>query len=91
MSVQEQEEANSVFKRFETCLSSTAEHRAQVLNWALSHILLFACLNCDLYLFVQVQEEAKESRFDLAVCETRLSVHRTHRTSTQFSFSASCV
>ncbi len=34
---------------------------ALVLNWALSHLFLFACLNCDLYLFVQVQEDAKES------------------------------
>ncbi len=36
------------------------EHRTLVLNWALSHLFLFACLNCDLYLFVQVQEEAKD-------------------------------
>ncbi len=47
------------------------EHRARVLNWALSHLFLFACLNCDLYLFVQVQEEVKES----SVCETQLSFH----------------
>ncbi len=64
--VQEQEEGNSVFKRFETRLSLCprpvrSEHCALVLNWALSHLFLFACLNCDLYLFVQMQEEAKES------------------------------
>ncbi len=51
------------------------EHRALVLNWALSHLFLFACLNCDLYLFVQVQEEdMKESSvwscclWDAALC-----------------------
>ncbi len=27
----------------------------------LRHDSLFACLNCDLYLFVQVQDEVKES------------------------------
>ncbi len=34
------------------------KHRARVLHWAL---FLFACLNCELCLFIQVQEEAKES------------------------------
>ncbi len=58
LSVQEQEEANSVFKHFETCLT---EHCAWVLNWALSHLFLFACLNCYLYLFIQMQEDVKES------------------------------
>ncbi len=57
MYVQEQEDANSVFKRFEICLSA----RSLVLNWALSHLFLFAYLNCELYLFVREQEEAKES------------------------------
>ncbi len=64
LSVQEQEESNSEFKRFETrlCVHPVrTEHRALVLNWALSHLFLFACLNCDLYLFVQVQEDVKES------------------------------
>ncbi len=53
-----------MFKRFETrlCVCHVrTEHRARVLNWALSHLFLFACLNCDLYLFVQVQEDAMES------------------------------
>ncbi len=78
LSVQEKEEANSVFKRFETrpsCVRPVrTEHRAWMLNWALSHLFLFACLNCDLYLFVQVQEEAKESSvrccclWDAALC-----------------------
>ncbi len=58
LSVQEQEEANSVFKRFETrpsCVRPVCtEHRAWMLNWALSHLFLLACLNCDLYLFVLV-------------------------------------
>ncbi len=43
-------------RRGSVCMRT--EHRARVLNWAL---FLFACLNCELCLFVQVQEEAKES------------------------------
>ncbi len=49
-----QEEANSVFKQFETSLCATPRGGAELL-------FLFACLNCDLYLFVQVQEDVKES------------------------------
>ncbi len=50
------------------------EHRARVLNWALSHLFLFACLNCDLNLFVQMQDDMKESSvrsccpWDMALC-----------------------
>ncbi len=54
LSVQEQEEVNSVLMRFET------PHRVPVLNLTLSHIFLFACLICGLYVFVQMQDDAKE-------------------------------
>ncbi len=50
------------------------EHRTLVLNWALSHLFLFACLNCDLYLFVQVQEAAKEELGDL-ISITQIRLH----------------
>ncbi len=38
-------------------------HRTQCAGAELGSFtsFLFACLNCDLYLFVQVQEDAKES------------------------------
>ncbi len=66
--VQEQEETNSALMRFETRLSA---HRARVLNWALSHLFLFACLNWELYLFVQMTR--RRARFGVSVRDTRLS------------------
>ncbi len=53
---------------------------------------LFACLNCDLYLFIQVQEDTKESLvqsfcpWDAALC-----VRTEHGASTQFRFSRLCL
>ncbi len=49
LSVQEQEEANSVLMRFET------PHRVPVLNLTLSHIFLFACIKLR---FVCVRSDA---------------------------------
>ncbi len=72
LSVQEQEEANWVFEHFDTHLC----------------VFLFACINWDSNLFVQMQER-RRARFGVAVPETR--VLQTRRASTQFSFSASCV
>ncbi len=54
------------------------EHRARVLNLALSHLFLFACLNCDLYLFFQMQDDVKESSV-----RSSLRAHRTRRARTR--------
>ncbi len=72
------EEANSVFKLFETYPYARAlctQNIAHLCWIGLFHIFfLFACLNCNLYLFVQMQEEAKESSvrsccpWDVALC-----------------------
>ncbi len=85
-----------LFKHLKTSLSARAlcaqnstEHRTLVLNWALSHLFLFACLNCDLYLFVQVQEDAKESSI---CCCGPLHAHQTQSASNHLSFfRMSCV
>ncbi len=63
------------------CMRSVCtEYRAWVLNWALSHLFLFACLNCDLYLFVQVQKDTKEcSVQSFCPWDAALWVHRTPR------------
>ncbi len=82
VSVQEQEEAKSVLMRFETCLSVRALCTL-VLNWVLSHLFLFPCLNCDLYLFVQMQDDAKENSV-----RSSLRANRKRLTSIQFSFSS---
>ncbi len=54
LSVHEQEEANSLLMCFERALCAGAELGS-------SHFFLFACLNCDLYLFVQMQESSVQS------------------------------
>ncbi len=38
------------------------EHSARVMNWALSHLFLFVCLNCDLYLIVTTFLSPQELR-----------------------------
>ncbi len=52
---------------------------------------LFSCLNCDLYLFVQMQEEVKKSSRCCCLWDAALCMCTEHGVSTQFSFSTSCV
>ncbi len=81
-----------MFEHFEThffARALSAQNTALVLNWALSHLFLFACLNCDLYLFVQMQEDAEESSvrscfpWDAALCVC--TEHGTQRLSSAFT------
>ncbi len=90
LSVQEQEEANSVFKRFETYLRAHCMHRTQCAGAELGSFTSFSvCMFKLRFVFVRSAAGGGEGKLRSALLSVRrgsMRLHRTRHESTHLSF-----